>query len=179
MGGALLVLGRLAGVEVLGTAAASSKQEELAALGAVPFDYRSKDWIAKVRESGNVDAVFDPLGYESFDESYAVLRRGGVLVGYGMNLPALTGRPRGSALPVILKLLGRNLLFWRGRRTSFFGLTRTSKHFNPDLTTLFSLLQKGEISVPIKGTFRLEQIREAHRAYASGAGRGSIILAIS
>ena len=40
---------------------------------------------------GGVDAVFDALGFESFDESYSILKKGGVLVGYGQNLPAWTG----------------------------------------------------------------------------------------
>jgi NADPH:quinone reductase-like Zn-dependent oxidoreductase len=41
--------------------------------------------------TGGMDAVFDPLGFESWDESYSILREGGVLVGYGLNLPALSG----------------------------------------------------------------------------------------
>jgi NADPH:quinone reductase-like Zn-dependent oxidoreductase len=35
-----------------------------------------------MQELGGVDAVFDPLGFESFDESYSVLRKGGILVAY-------------------------------------------------------------------------------------------------
>jgi NADPH:quinone reductase-like Zn-dependent oxidoreductase len=41
-----------------------------------------------------------------------------------------------------------------------------------------SWLAEGKIAVPIKAVFPLDQIREAHREYASSAGRGSIILAI-
>jgi NADPH:quinone reductase-like Zn-dependent oxidoreductase len=43
---------------------------------------------------GGVDAVFDPLGYESFDESYSILRKGGILVAYGMNLSGFTKTAR-------------------------------------------------------------------------------------
>jgi NADPH:quinone reductase-like Zn-dependent oxidoreductase len=177
VGGALLSLGRIEGVQVFGTAS-SSKHEELRKLGAAPFDYSNKKWITAVQELGGVDAVFDPLGYESFDESYSVLKKGGILVGYGMNLPALTKTPRRPALPVIVKLLSKNLLFWSGKRTTFFGLRRTSKNFRPDLELLFEWLKSGKISVPIKATFRLEEIQKAHREYASSARMGSIVIEI-
>jgi synaptic vesicle membrane protein VAT-1 len=65
---------------------------------------------------------------------------GGLLVGYGQNLPALTNTPRPSLLPLILKLFARNLVFWPGKRTTFFGLNQGCKHFAPDLALLFRWL---------------------------------------
>lgn len=178
VGRALLSLGAIQGAQVFGTAGVG-KHEELRKLGAVPFDYSNKKWISAVQGLGGVDAVFDPLGYESFDESYSILRKGGILVAYGMNLPALTKTPRRSIFPVIVKLFARNLLFWSGKRTTFFGVNRRSKNFAPDLELLFNWLASGKIIVPIKGIFRLDQIREAHREYASSTGMGSIILEVS
>jgi NADPH:quinone reductase-like Zn-dependent oxidoreductase len=177
VGVAVLSLGRIQGAQVFGTASLS-KHEELRKLGAVPFDYCNKNWITAVQELGGVDAVFDPLGFESFDESYSVLRKGGVLVGYGMNLPALTNRARPSAFPAILKLLSKNLFFWSGKRTTLFGLRRSSKNFMPDLALLIEWLRSGKISVPIKATFRLEEIQKAHREYASSSRMGSIVIEI-
>ena len=139
VGGALLSLALMEGCQVFGTAAAG-KHEELRKLGAVPFDYSNKDWIRSMESLGGVEAVFDPLGYESFDESYSILCKGGILVAYGMNLPALKKTPRRAAFPVILKLYARNLIFWSGKRTTFFGLNRSSKNFMPDLELLFSWL---------------------------------------
>ena len=132
-----------------------------------------------MKELGGVDAVFDPLGYQSFDESYSVLHKGGILVAYGMNLPALTNTPRPSALPVMVKLFSKNLLFWSGKRTTFFGLTRKSKNFTPDLERLFEWLKAGKISVPIRATFKLEEIQKAHREWARSARMGSIVIEIS
>ena len=132
-----------------------------------------------MQQLGGVEAVFDPLGYESFDESYSVLKRGGILVAYGMNLPALTKTPRPPEFPAILKMLSKNLLFWSGKRTTFFSLRRTSSNFAPDLELLLSWLKSGKISVPIKATFRLDEIQKAHREYASSARMGSIVIEIS
>lgn len=177
VGTALLTLGKLAGAIVFGTAS-HGKHADLEKRGATPFDYKDKAWIRVMQQRGGVDVVFDPLGYQSFDESYAILKPGGLLVGYGMNLPAMANLPRRPALPVILRLFAKNFLFWRRKRTTFYGLTRTSKHYKPDLEHLFALLKAGRINVPIKATFNLDQIREAHREYARSAGTGSIILQI-
>jgi synaptic vesicle membrane protein VAT-1 len=177
VGGALLALAKLQGAEIFGTASAR-KHEALRQLGAVPFDYSNKNWIGAMKERGGVDAVFDPLGFRSFDESYSILRKGGILVGYGMNLPGLSGSHRPSVWPAMLKLLARNLSLWSGKRTTFFGLTRSSKYYVPDLTLLFEWLVAGRISVPIKGTFKLQDIKAAHRLYASSEGMGSIIVEV-
>src|ERR1700744_6270150 len=177
VGGALLRLGLLAGAEVFGTASAK-KHDELRQLGAAPFDYANKNWITTVTEFGGVDAVFDPLGFESFDESYSVLRKGGILVGYGVNLPAWTKTAQRPVIPTVLKLFAKNLLIGSGKRTTFFGVTRISKNFNPDLALLFDWLKEGKISVPIKSTFKLDQIREAHREYASSERMGSIVIEV-
>ena len=177
VGGALLRLGQLQGAQVFGTAS-STKHDELRQLGAVPFDYSNKNWIAAMQEPG-VDAVFDPLGFESFDESYSILKKGGVLVGYGMNLPAWTRTPERPVIPAVLKLFSKNLLFWSGKRTTFFGVSRSSKNFAPDLKQLFEWLRDGKISVPIKATFKLDEIRLAHREYASSERMGSIVIEVS
>jgi NADPH:quinone reductase-like Zn-dependent oxidoreductase len=177
VGRALLQLGQMQGAQVFGTASAK-KHDELRQLGAVPFDYSNRNWIGAIQELGGVDAVFDPLGFESFDESYSVLKKGGVLVGYGMNLPAWTGAPARSVIPSALKLFSKNLLFWSGKRTTFFGVTRSSKNFAPDLELLFEWLREGRISVPIKAIFTLDEIQRAHREYASSDRMGSIIIEV-
>ena len=178
VGNALFSLAKLKDVEIHGTAAAS-KHDVLHSSGAVPYDYKEKNWITDIQRLGGVDAVFDPLGYESFDESYSILRKGGLLVGYGQNLPALTHTPQRSALPMVLKLFARNLAFWSGKRTTFFGLLRGSKGFNADMELLFQWLGEGRIHVPIKGVFPLDQIQEAHRTYAKNATIGSIVINVS
>ena len=178
VGGALLRLGQLKGAQVFGTAS-SKRHDELRQLGGVPFEYSNKDWMAAVQKFGGVDAVFDPLGYESFDESYAILARGGILVGYGMNLPAWNKTAQRSVILPVFKLVSKNLLFWSGKRTTFYGVTRGSKDFAPDLRLLFEWLRDGKISVPIRATFKLDQIREAHREYVNGAHMGSIVIEVN
>jgi synaptic vesicle membrane protein VAT-1 len=80
---------------------------------------------------------------------------------------------------MILKLFARNMVFWSGKRTTFFGLSRGSKHFAPDLALLFRWLAEDRIRVPIKAVFPLADVQEAHRIYARGGGVGSIVIDVS
>ena len=178
VGQAFLILGRVAGAEVFGTAS-PTKHDELRKMGATPFDYSNKNWIGEMQLMGGVDAVFDPLGFESFDESYSILRRGGIMVAYGNNLQSMRKGKSRAILPVILKLFARNLLFWTGKRTTFYGVMRTSKHYAPDLERLFQWLKAGKIQVPLKATFRLEEVQLAHREYANSKGMGTIIMEVN
>ena len=132
-----------------------------------------------MKELGEVDAVFDPLGFKSFDESYSILRRGGILVGYSMNLSGFTKTHSSSVLPSVLNLFSKDLPFCSGKRTTFFGLTHTSKNFAPDLDLLFKWLKSGKISNPVKATFKLQEIQTGHREYASSVEMGSIILEVN
>jgi NADPH:quinone reductase-like Zn-dependent oxidoreductase len=175
VGHAIMTLAMMQGAEVFGTASPRN-HSALAKLGATPFSYSDKGWIDAMQKAGGVDAVFDALGFESFDESYSILRQRGVLVGYGMNLPTLTGGPRRAVFPAVMKLLAKNLAFWRRKKTIFYYISRDAKTFVPDLEALFDLLRNGKLSVPIKAVFPLEKIQDAHREWAKGSGMGSIVI---
>ena len=116
VGHALLTLSKLQGAQVFGTASPKN-HAGLIELGASPFAYSDKSWINAMQSGGGVDVVFDALGFESYDESYSILRQGGRLVAYGLNLPALLGTPPRPVLPAVIKLLARNLAFWSGKKT--------------------------------------------------------------
>ena len=62
-GTALLELGRLAGLEMYGTAS-KYNHELVSALGATPIDYRTENFVERIRSltGDGVDAVFDPVG---------------------------------------------------------------------------------------------------------------------
>ena len=177
VGHALLTLSKLQGAQVFGTASPKN-HAGLIELGASPFAYSDKSWINAMQRGGGVDVVFDALGFESYDESYSILRQGGRLVAYGLNLPALLGTPPRPVLPAVIKLLARNLAFWSGKKTIFYYITRDAKTFEPDLETLFDLAKSGKISVPIKAIYSLENIQDAHREWGKASGMGSILIEV-
>jgi NADPH2:quinone reductase len=63
VGTALLELGKLAGLEMYGTAS-KHNHELVSALGATPIDYRTEDFVKRIRDltGDGVDVVFDPIG---------------------------------------------------------------------------------------------------------------------
>ncbi|KAF2738871.1 zinc-binding dehydrogenase [Polyplosphaeria fusca] len=180
VGHAVLQLCLLRGATCYGTAS-ESNHEQLRAEGAVPFTYRDKEWMARMNEVGGAEVVFDSLGFESFDESWAILTKGhGHLVGYGGNLYMLAGdhKPR-SQIPMVTKLYAKNVIgIGCGRKTSFFGINRDQKTFEPELKELFAMGARGEIVAPIKKTVELDEVPDVHRDYAKLSGIGSLVVRI-
>ena len=179
VGYATAVLCQLQGAQVYGTASARN-HEVIKDAGWNPFVYTDKNWMTAMKELGGAHVVFDPLGFESWDESYDILSRDGCLVGYGGNLATLNDQPsRGILFPTI-KLLSRNFLCpVVHKHTRFYYITRDDKTFVPDLEALFRLLGDGKIDVRIRAQFDLNDIQEAHRSWSRpGQGIGSIVINI-
>jgi len=150
VGQAVVALAKLRGVNVFGTRVGPQPRCAQSA-GRGSIGYTDKRWIAAMQNLGGVDAVFDPLGFESFDESESILRRGGILVAYGMNGPGFAQQsPPRHFLVEFFRVLAKNLKVWSGKRATFFGLNRKSKYYLADLRTLLGLLERRAISVPIK-----------------------------
>lgn len=176
VGSALAQLAQPLGVEVFGTAS-PNKSAAVKKLGVEPYDYRDHNWVARMQERGGVDFVFDPLGYDSFDRSWSILRRRGLLIGYGMNNQGFQGAKGGLILP-ILRHYARNLAFWQGKRATFYAISRTSGTFKPDLEALLQKVVKGEYKPLIKQIFPFDSIQDAHRAWVNHAGLGSIVVQV-
>src|SRR5450432_3900452 len=77
VGTAALELGRLAGLEMWGTAS-PGKHDLVRSLGGPPIDYRSEDFVAAVRRAtgDGVDLALDPVGWSYFRRSFRALRAG-------------------------------------------------------------------------------------------------------
>ncbi|TLD33399.1 hypothetical protein PspLS_01681 [Pyricularia sp. CBS 133598] len=202
VGYALATLCLLRGATVFGTAS-QRNHKTLAGLGVTPFVYTNKDWIDAVQAQGGVDAVFDPLGFQSWEKSYSILAttRPSVLVGYGGNQHLLPSSSSSHSeknpgkvetvvdqravlprqVPQIVKLVAKNLKRFIGdnRRTVFYYIDRDHKDFRPDLEALMNLCREGKITVPIKTTWTLDQVREAHRGWGKKEGMGSMVIKLS
>jgi len=86
VGTALLELGSLDDLEMYGTAS-QHNHELVSELGATPIDYRTEDFVARIRSltGEGVDVVFDPIGgARQLWRSYRALRKGGRLVWFGV-----------------------------------------------------------------------------------------------
>ncbi|KAH6639997.1 hypothetical protein BKA67DRAFT_640066 [Truncatella angustata] len=178
VGTAITILSQLQGAEVYGTAS-QRNHDDIRRHGATPFVYTDKEWIGEMKKLGGADAVFDPLGYESFDESYSILSPTGFLVAYGNNKDSLVdGKPRNPVLPIV-KLFAHNLNVFCGKRTTFFGLTRDSATYVPNVTRLLEMIKDGTLTVPIRKVWDMDDIQNAHRQWSAGSGVGSVLIKVT
>jgi NADPH2:quinone reductase len=96
VGVAVLELGALDGLRLFGTAAARDRVA-VERLGAVAIDYRTQDFLARIRQltQDGVDVVLDGIGGATSIRSFRALRPGGRLIVYGHY--AMLARGRTSA----------------------------------------------------------------------------------
>jgi NADPH:quinone reductase-like Zn-dependent oxidoreductase len=181
VGIALLQLGRLAELEVYGTAS-GPKHRLVSDLGGIPIDYRNEDFVARVRglPGRGVDAVFDPIGGTNFWRSYRALRAGGRLVAYGTSSAAKGGR--GNKLVAVSSFVLTMLLQLLPDRRSVAFYTAGSleksqpNSYREDLEEIFDLLARKEIQPIIAGRLPLAEASRAHEMLDRSAVSGKIVL---
>ncbi|KAI2464819.1 protein indc11 [Annulohypoxylon bovei var. microspora] len=178
VGCGIMILSKLQGAEVYGTAS-ERNHDDVRAYGATPFVYTDKKWMERMKELGGMDVVFDPLGFESFDESYSILNSTGLLVAYGNNKGALENGQTRSPWGPIMKMMSKNLNFMCDKRATFFGITRDQANYKPDVTTLLDMVKAGTIAAPIKNQWNLEDIKIAHQQWGGGTGIGSLLIKVA
>lgn len=184
VGTALLELGRLAKLEMLGTAS-RGKHALVESLGGRPIDYKSDDFVTRVGElmPGGVDAVFDAVGGHQWRRSYSVLRGGGRLVGYGLSAATSGGRrdlwkgavalartPRFS--PLAMMDVNRIVAGYNVDRLR----TQRPEWYRTDLAALVAMLAANEIRPVVHARLPLAEAARAHQMMGSAEATGKIVL---
>ncbi|KFA67338.1 hypothetical protein S40285_03661 [Stachybotrys chlorohalonatus IBT 40285] len=182
VGYAAMILSQMQGAVVYGTAS-ERNHEALRELGAIPFTYTNKDWIEEMKKTGGAHAVFDPLGFDSWDESWDILVRDepSILVGFGGNLYSLqdsSGKQKSESL-AMASLMAKNMCLWTKRSTTFYYIDRDRATFKPDLAELMKMLADNRIWVPIRKIWDLQDVKEAHEAYGKVSGMGSLLIRVT
>jgi len=120
VGQALLVLGRLAGLELWGTAR-GAHAALIRELGATPIDYQREDFTRVL--PGGFEIVFDGIAQDGYRRSFAALKRGGLVCAYGHSAGVQAQR----RMLIMLMWIAR-LYLWRwlrgGRRARFHPAAR-------------------------------------------------------
>jgi NADPH:quinone reductase-like Zn-dependent oxidoreductase len=176
VGQALLVLGRMAGLELWGTAR-GEHAALLRDLGATPIDYQRQDFTRVLPEG--FDVVFDGVGEDAFRRSFAALKPDGLLCAFGYTAGVQAQR----ALLRLVTWVAR-LYLWRwlpgDKRARFYSINvmraRHPAWFKEDLERLFGLLQTGAIRPRVAERISFDQVVEAHRRLESGGLEGKLVL---
>jgi NADPH:quinone reductase-like Zn-dependent oxidoreductase len=179
-GSALLQLGGLAGLQMYGTAS-EYNHELVSALGATPIDYRTEDFVERIRSltGDGVDAVLDPVGGARHTwRSYRALGKGGRYVGYGM---AATAKAGARAIPLSLLMLALLKLIPGGKQASMSSeiASFSEAHdgwYRDTLTELLGLLAAGEIRPVVAARVPLAEAARAHELLERGGYAGKVVL---
>jgi NADPH:quinone reductase-like Zn-dependent oxidoreductase len=180
VGSALLELGKLAGLEMYGTAS-KYNHELVSALGATPIDYRTEDFVGRIRNAtaGGADAVFDPIGgARQIWRSYRALRKGGRLVWFGMAATKTAGM---RAIPLSLLMVFLLKLAPGGKQVPLSPNLAEFAPANPDwyretLAELLDLLAAGRIKPVVAERTPLAEAARAHELIERGGYAGKVVL---
>jgi NADPH2:quinone reductase len=184
IGTAALEIGRVAGLELYGTATGAGC-DVVRRLGATAIDHRGEDFVRRVREltGDGVDVVLDGIGGIVSLRSYRALAPHEVLVLFGHYATLVRGRrsaPRVAAFYAAgaLTLAANALPGGRHVRTYQSAVLR-DRHpdwYRADLATLFQLLAEGHLQPLIAARMRLAEAPQAHERLAGGGVQGKLVL---
>jgi NADPH2:quinone reductase len=180
VGTALLELGRLAGLEMYGTAS-SYNHELVSALGATPIDYRTEDFLQRIQGlcGDGVDVVFDPIGgARHIWRSYRALRAGGRLVWFGM---AATKKAGLWIIPTTLGMQGLLALMPGDKKAPLMPDLGTftlahSDWYQETLTELLDTLAAGKLKPVVAERIPLLEAARAHELLERGGYAGKVVL---
>jgi NADPH2:quinone reductase len=176
VGQALLVLGKLAGLELWGTAR-GEHASLVSELGGTPIDYRREDFTRVL--PGGFDVVFDGVGEDGYRRSFAALKPGGLLLAIGYS----AGVQAQQRMRTILMSIARMYL-WRflpgGKHARFYSINamraRHPAWFLEDLERLFGLLATRAIRPRVAERISFDEVAEAHRRLEAGGLEGKLVL---
>jgi NADPH:quinone reductase len=204
VGTAVLELGAVAGLHMYGTCS-DRDRAAVERLGAVAIDYRTDDFLARVRElpGKGVDVVLDGLGGKTSLRSFRALRPGGRLVLYGHYATLSHGHKSWRAwiewyaATAALALWGllsphRQMHAYRiqklreghqalpiGRGHPALpvgGGPRYPEWFREDFRALLGLLRADKVHPVVAERLPLSDARRAHELLESSASKGKLVL---
>jgi NADPH2:quinone reductase len=178
VGQALIVLGKMAGLELWGTAR-GEHAALLRALGVIPIDYQHEDFTRVV--DGGFDIVFDGIGEDDYRRSFDALKPSGLCCAYGY-----TARAQAKGIGSILGWLARVYVSRKlqglvnGKRLRLYSINvmraRHPQWFREDLEHLFEMLAAKVIRPSIAERISFDEIVAAHRRVESGGLEGKLVL---
>ena len=180
VGIAAIQLAKAAGAEVHGTAS-PGKHQRIVELGADrAIDYRRDGWWKGLPP---YDIVLDAIGGTSLKRSYALLRPGGRLVGYGISsLQQGEKRSLRTALPQLLPMLrGFNLVKQLSESKAVIGLNMLTLWddrgtLEPWIAPLSTAIAEGVVKPVVHAAVPFDKAAEAHRILAARENVGKVVL---
>ena len=159
------------GLQLIGTAGGPEKcQLALAHGAAFAIDYRSEDFVARVKEitgGQGVKVVYDSIGKDTFDGSLNCLRPFGLLASFG--------NASGPVPPFAPGALAAKGSLYLTRQTLFTHIaTRVATQAMAE--QLFAVVQSGAVKIRIDQRYPLAEVAQAHRDLEGRKTTGCTVL---
>lgn len=164
---------RSEGIRLIGTAGTDEKCALAVEHGASDcINYRTQDWVAKVREltdGKGVDVVMDAVGKDTFDGSLDSLKPLGFMISFG--------NASGPVPPFELaKLAQKGSL--KITRPTLFAHIADHETCQQMARELFEKVTSGDVKIRIGQRFKLEDVADAHRALEARQTTGQTVLTV-
>ncbi|MDH5654718.1 MAG: zinc-binding dehydrogenase [Spirochaetia bacterium] len=177
VGTAVLQIASAMNLKVFGVCS-SEKTEVVKQFGGIPIDYKSPSYQEDLQKHSpeGYDLVLDPIGGEHLDFSINLVKKGGILAGYGFfsafKGDEMTGKV-GDTIKQFLKL--KFLQF--NKKVRFYSINpKNYKKNKATMAIILDLYEKGSIKPLIGAEFNLEDVQKAHERLSSGKNSGKIVL---
>lgn len=177
-GGLGLLFAQLAkyiGATVIGTTSTQAKAELAKKNGADHVIlYPVEDTVKRVLEITNgqgVDAIFDGVGKDTFDNNFKMIKRKGTIVS--------VGNASGAVAPVALtRLVEKNVKLLRPTMTNYVFTAAEAHHYG---TRIFDMIEKGILNIQIfdEYPFSAEGVQKAQRDLTEGKTTGKLLIKIA
>ncbi|PPR06600.1 hypothetical protein CVT24_001785 [Panaeolus cyanescens] len=170
-------LGHRVGATVIGTTSTAEKAELAKQNGADHVIlYTKEDTVQRVLEITNgkgVDAIFDGVGKDTFDNNFKMIKRKGTIVS--------VGNASGAVEPFSLfRLVEKNVKLLRPTMNNYVATPEEASYYG---NQLFDLVEKGELKIKIfkEYKFTAEDVKQAQRDLTEAGGKttGKLIIKIS
>jgi NADPH2:quinone reductase len=162
---------KVRGATVIGTVGSDEKKSVALAHGCDHvINYRTEDWVARVREftgGEGVDVVYDSVGKDTFPGSLDCLKPLGMFVSFGNS--------SGLVPPFPVSLLQQKGSLFATRPTAVHYLARRVD-LEGAANALFAMIAGGHVRIEAPRAFPLKDAAEAHRALESRNTVGATIL---
>jgi len=171
VGIAAVQIGKTLGARVIGTAGGADKLDVVRRVGAdVAIDYRSDDWVERVKEATGghgADIIYDSVGGDVTDASLKCIAWNGRLLVIGF----ASGRiPEVKLNRVLLKNISLVGLHWGAH--AMHEPARVTETFR----ALFDLYARGVVEPVIYDRFPLEQLPQALAALGARQTYGKVVV---
>lgn len=163
-----VLMARLWGARVIGTARGADKSEAASALGAVAIDSTAGDWLGPVQAAGGADVILDMVGGDYVQRNLHALKPGGRLVNIAYQAGA---RVELDLRPVMMKRLTITGSTLRARSAD--EKARLTEAVEREV---WPWVLDGRLRVPVDATLPLAEAAAAHARMEAGDHVGKIVL---